>query len=525
MKLLKEHQYLLMQRESRVVLGRHAVNLWLLLLVLTATFLAIAFSAGCMAYLNEKMNDPFTYWLNVYKDSRQVNLRHIADGLEEDSTFMNNFFFDDVQTEIASSIDMFGYKKNKYDLFKIQHYEDLGSDLIKKVLDGDNVVTIEGKVLSVDPDSISERSLGVIMTLDAIERLGYGKDNVPAYVDCRIPTKDADTLGFVSSDGYVRAPLPLLAVVRRLPMNKDIIASKYLYVQYTDHSTDPEPFNMNNKDYARLLYFYVPSELTDFDQGVLDCLPDSMRDMAMVKVTETRIQERLHSWRPGCLKTVYPPGLPAISTINDIERAILEKYAQRGVSRVYNYKESLKEINGELEIDNGLSIHFNKLDSIRSFERFMKDKWSLQIEMTQVNSKENFNAVSTMANILTIALLLFSIISIIIFIVNMMQSYFQKVKRNLGTFKAFGISTSELTKVYVVIIVGIVVVALVVAMAIVWITEMILPLKEGEFKYIILWNSMTMWAVLIILISTICSVLIVMRRLLRQTPGDLIYDR
>ena len=63
--LLKEHQYLLMQREGRVVIGKKAANLWLLVAVLAATFLSIAFSAGSMVYLNDKMNDPFTYWLNV----------------------------------------------------------------------------------------------------------------------------------------------------------------------------------------------------------------------------------------------------------------------------------------------------------------------------------------------------------------------------------------------------------------------------------------------------------------------------
>ena len=65
MKLFKEHQYLLMRRESHVVLGRKAVNLWLLVLVLTATFFSIAFSEGSRSYLDEKMNDPFTNWVNI----------------------------------------------------------------------------------------------------------------------------------------------------------------------------------------------------------------------------------------------------------------------------------------------------------------------------------------------------------------------------------------------------------------------------------------------------------------------------
>ena len=96
------------------------------------------------------------------------------------------------------------------------------------------------------------------MTLDAIEKMKYTRNNIPAFIDCRIPAKQADTLwnNKVDKDGYMRAPLPLLAVVRRLPMNKQMIASKYLFLQYTENN-DPEPFNLSKEKYARNLYFFV----------------------------------------------------------------------------------------------------------------------------------------------------------------------------------------------------------------------------------------------------------------------------
>lgn len=527
MHLIKEHQNLLIQRESLVVLGKKAINLWLLVIVLLATFLAIAFSAGSMAYLDEKMNDPFTYWLNVYRESAKTDLKKIAEGLKQDS-IASHFLYNDVQTEIATSLDLVD-EKDKMCLFTIQHYEDMNSDLIKKVLSEENVLEDNGNLLAIDTkDSINERSIGVIMTIDAVRRMGYDTHDIPAFVNCRVPAKDADTLGFKVIDGYVRAPLPLLGVVRRLPMNKDMLASKYLYVQYNSQDIT-DPFNMSKETYARRLYFFVPSEVTDFEKNVKDCFPDSLKGSVEVLPTEASIAERLQSWRKGAIMTVYPGGLPPLSVINETERNILDKFASRGVTRVYHYDESIQELGENLNIDNGLSIHFVKLDSIRAFENYMKNKWNLQLEMTQVNSKENFNAVSTMANILTVALIVFAIIAIVIFIVNMLQSYFQKVRRNLGTFKAFGISIRELTGVYMVIIIGIVLTALVIGLLVTWCTELLLPLlgmtKEGGAPHLILWNSRTLWAVIIILVSTIVSVLVVMRRLLRQTPGDLIYDR
>ena len=525
--LLKEHQSLLMQREGRVVVGKKAVNLWLLVAVLTATFLSIAFSAGSMVYLDDKMNDPFTYWLNVYRESPDKNLNKIADELERDS-LPQYFLFDGVQTQMATSLDLFG-RNNSEQLFKIQHYEDMGSDLIAKVLSEENVIKDEGGLVTISHDSISPRSLGVIMTLDAVQRLGYSRNDIPSFVDCRIPANQADTLGFKVDNGYLRAPIPLLAVVRRLPMNKDILASKYLFVQYED-STYPEPFNLSKEQHARNLYFFVPEEVEGFDQGALQCIPDSLRGAtAAVMPTEDRIAERLQSWKKGSFKTVYTDGRPPLATLNGVAQKILEQYGPKGVVRVYDYDESRKEFDKELGIDNGLSIHFTKLDSIRAFERYMKTTYQLQIEMTQVNAKENFNAVSIMATILSAAMIVFSIVCIIIFLTNMLQSYFQKVRRNLGTFRAFGMSNSELIRVYVVILISIIAAALTVALAVTWFAECALQLlgvmKDGTYSWLILWNSKTLWAIVIIIGATILTVLYVMRRLLRQTPGNLIYDR
>lgn len=522
--LLKEHQYLLMQREGRVVIGKKAVNLWLLVAVLTATFLSIAFSAGSMVYLDDKMNDPFTYWLNVYRDSTDKNLNKIADELKRDS-LRHYFLFDSVQTQMATSLDLFG-RNNSEQLFKIQHYEDMGSDLIEKVLSEENVISVDGRLITIDHDSISQRSIGVIMTLNAIQRMGYSSDDIPSFVDCRVAANQADTLGIKTLDErYMRAPVPLLAVVRRLPMNKDILASKYLFNQYSE-CDDPEPFNLSKEHHARNLYFFVPAELKDFDQGALQCIPSSYRkNTAAVMPTESRISERLRSWKNGTIKTVYTDGRPPLSVINEIERKILQQYGQAGVVRVYDYDESDKEF----DIDNGLSIHFTKLDSIRAFERYMKTTYQLQIEMTQVNAKENFNAVSIMAAILSAAMIVFSIVCIIIFLTNMLQSYFQKVRRNLGTFRAFGMSNSELIRVYVVILISIIAAALIVALAVTWFAECALQLlgvmKDGTYSWLILWNNKTLWAIVVIIGATILTVLYVMRRLLRQTPGNLIYDR
>ena len=531
--LLKEHQYLLMRRECRVVVGRKAINLWLLVAVLLATFLAIAFSAGSMAYLDDKMNDPFTNWVNITRKGGDLEaIGKIRPVLESD-TIRERYQFDEVKTEITESRDMVSVT-GKAPVFSIIYYEDLHSDLIAAVMSPKNVVG----GMAICSDSIDDHSIGIVMTLDALHNLGYSTDNMPAFVDCHEVGQGADSLGFEvlsnASNGFshfVRAPLPLLAVVKRLPMNKEILASKYLREQFYGHS-----LHMSNEDYARKLRFFVPVTVTDFNlEMVTPFVPDSLKNTVYVYPAEERIQRRLCSWRDGQIISVDVgyPGTP-LPIVNSVEREVLSLYSGKGVQRVYDYKESTKnrwEEGRSGTDDDVISVHFARLDSIRAFEQFVKDtsESQLQIEMTQVNSKENFNAVSIMATILSAAMIVFSIVCIVIFLTNMLQSYFQKVRRNLGTFKAFGMSTRELMRVYVAIIIGIVVAALLMALAAAWLTELMLMLfgvmKDGIYSWLILWNSRTLWAIVIILVATVLTVLFVMRRLLRQTPGNLIYDR
>lgn len=528
MKIFTPHQLLLMHRERKAVMGNRAMGILLLSAVLIATFMSIAFSAGSMAYLEEKMNDPFTFWLNVSRVNPATNLRDVSVRLMQDS-LPQRFHYDGTQTTISISQDLLS-KEGKQELFHLQHYEDMGSDLIMKVLSEDNVVSVSGAPVSVVRDSIASNSLGVIMTEDAMIQLGYTDGNYPAYVNLCIKAEGSDTLGFVTySDDYVAAPIPLLAVVKRLPMHKDMLASRYMYLQYDA----VEPFDMCKEKYARQLFFFVPDEVKNFNEVVEKCIPDTLRNSPVQIDANERLQNSLRSWKKGCIKQICILGLPDISVINTIERDILKNLSGSGVERVYDYDiEATSDESHESELMyDGLSIHFAKLDSIRAFEHYVTQKWrkELQIEMTQVNSKENFNSVSTMANILTVALIIFSIIAIVIFIINMMQGYFQKVKRNLGTFKAFGISTKELIKVYMAIILGVVVMALLISLSVTWGVELLLQFcgctKEGGAPHLILWNYRTIFSILIILFSTVISILIVMLRHLRQTPGDLIYDR
>ena len=120
----KEHINLLIKREGKVVLGKHWFNLWLLTAVLVATFTSVAFSNGSMIYLNEKMNDPFTQWVNIENKSQGQIDRLREDFLNTD--FQQRYGFNDVQADEEMGLLMFR-KSNQTDYFQMRFFERMNS--------------------------------------------------------------------------------------------------------------------------------------------------------------------------------------------------------------------------------------------------------------------------------------------------------------------------------------------------------------------------------------------------------------
>ena len=522
----KEHINLLIKREGKVVLGKHWFNLWLLTAVLVATFTSVAFSNGSMIYLNEKMNDPFTQWVNIENKSQGQIDRLREDLLNTD--FQQRYGFNDVQADEEMGLLMFR-KSNQTDYFQMRFFERMNSPLMEKVLDEENVV----KNKSINPELLRDDMLGLIITKDALEKMGYDMDDVPAFIHLYSHSPGIDTLvsrGVFFDEKkyeYYRAPLPILAVVRRLPMNMSIVTSKYFLGQHMSSSN--HPLSMTHEDYFKqLLYFVSEGHEDEFISKVDQAVPDSLKltDNIVLPMDEESMENRLRTWKSGKIfKICVGDRDTPIQTYEEIAAQIEKQVSSIEICRVFDYQEG----DGAYQQYSFLSLNFASIDSIRAFDEFVKKEYSVQVEMSQVESKENFNAVSVMANILSWAMIVFAIVCIIIFLVNMLQSYFQKVKRNLGTFKAFGISSSELTSVYVWIILAIIVTAIILALTITWIAQYGLHIlgimKDGTFDYLSLKGTNTFLAIAIIIVATLVTVKLVMNQLMKQTPGDLIYDR
>lgn len=519
---MKHYLKLLIVREGKEVLGRNGSNLWILSIVLIATFLSIAFSEGSRIYLRYKMVDPFTNWVSIKKSTDGERFSKFKRILEDQEN-MIKYGYTSVQMDQTTNWNMEGINDGAHGYYlSLRSFEDIESNIVKAILDKDNIV---GDAC-VDSTFLKNNSIGIILSLDAAKLLGYSEEHLPSYIYHMAYTDGADSLGIQVSDlGYVRIPLPVLAVVKRLPENVDMVIGSFLYSQ-RENNVETLPFNLayNEKDYLHSLRYYVADEVgkDNFFKTLYSITPDSLK--SNLKIYEDPETISMRPWRKGSIFLIsIGNGHFPREIFQNIANNLDGKYNAELVTRVYKYN----TIRRPYTKGTFLSVEFKDQSHIREFEQFAKS-YAVQLEMSKVASMENFNAVTVIAHILSAAMVVFSIVCIIMFLVNMLQNYFQKVKRNLGTFKAFGMNTCELTHVYIILLIVIVLVAVLIAVMITWTIQGILSIigieKDG-FNYLSLWNITTYVAIAVVFISTILTVIIVMRRMLSQTPGDLIYDR
>ena len=524
---MKSYLKLLLAREAKEVVGKKGFNLWLLTAVLVATFISIAFSEGSMIYLKEKMEDPFTNWVSI---SRSTDDNQISN--EEFNEFRDSLYLDEnkerfdynaILTSQYSYYTMVGDSgRNHY--LSARFFEHLNTKLVRKVLDKSNIV--EGCAL--DTTLLQDNTMGLIITLNAAKLLGYNEKKLPSYIGYLAHNDGVDSLGMkYLIEDFVPIALPVLAVVKRLPNNAQMLSGNFLYEQFHNGGgTSPFHIPSHSDDYLRQLAFYVAEGMdSTFCEVVKKAVPEQFSADLHIYDDAGENYQTMRTWKAGRIyKIDFGNGETDVMEYQKVANAIEASLGDRTqVCRVFSL--DTKDVSSPHSMF--LSVEFNSLHQINAFESFAKAH-KIQLEMEQVHSKQNFDAVTTMAGILSAAMVIFSIVCIIMFMVNMLQSYFQKVKRNIGTFKAFGMNGKELIKVYVLILVMIVLSGVVLALLITWAIQGLLPIigveKDG-FNYLSLWNTTTYIATAVIFISTVLTVVFVMTRLLSQTPGDLIYDR
>jgi ABC-type antimicrobial peptide transport system permease subunit len=337
----------------------------------------------------------------------------------------------------------------------------------------------------------------------------------------------------ISNDIDLRVPLPIICIVKQLPGMVSMLSTPLFYKE-TNFPTD-QPFNISTYNHQKYLRYFIPENVS-------------------VDIWHNRISGLLDKYQAGIIKDSYVENyrksfqkgniihfeIDTNSQKKGIHADVLDQFIQKSMdpkanplTRIYDYQFGRFD-KDEIGQDY-LSVYFTSLDSITQFQQFVQKQLDLKIEMSQINARENYNFVSKLTLITSLFLIIFSIISVSMFLSNLIKSHFERIKKNIGTFKAFGLDNKHLVITYSVISFIFVISAATTAYLLanllgsigalkILLSGMGLNLEKG-YLYFNLLTQKSLFTFLIIIVLSTLIVFIRLIRMLKHTPGDLIYER
>ena len=517
---------LFFKKEGRVIIGNKWINFYVVLIILFSTFFALGIADGSEKYLEKRMDNPFNNWVNF----KTANIKNFElDSLINDIIDLKSkFHISDIDSLDYKSRYFFPNDCDELDASEAQRMVALSlkqsSSLFKDFLIRDQSFKESCKDYDFLVNNF-DLSHGLIVKRKFLERLNYNLDSFPNYLKYYIP------------DGYGEpfyASIPILAVVNDLPLNVSYACNN----KTIDYLKNKGFFKCNRNNYSDLesevknYQIFVDSTVSVSNLANYlnqDIIPLNSNDFFESKFVNGNYYE---------IKNVVNDTDLVDDILNYSNKNI---HLVRDHSKIRNWLEGRKKS----EFDY-VSIQLTDLDSIKPLKKYLdsypfthdfvnKKNRLINIEIDKVESLSNLNFISELTKVLSTFLLFFSLFAIILFLVNIINSHFEKIKQNIGTLKAFGLSNKKLIGNYISIYMLIIFLAAIVAFLIasllgqlglgVLIFDMLdVTIEKGE-KCFDLINLNGLLELLLILTLSMVVVYFRLRKILLSTPGDLIFER
>lgn len=498
---------LFLKKEGNTILGYKKLNFVLLVIIFLIAILAIGFGSAGLDYLKTKMDDPFILWVDI-KTRQNISTDgklQINDFLD-DKEVQTKHQFIDPQPNYISNI-YFRTSNGKKDILLEGRSIKEGSAILEKILEKDN--TIEYRSLP-----FGDSDLGIIVTAETLLRLGYSENDWPSflYFSRSFDSKTCIEQGLGEGlNGWYEVAFPIIAIVHQLPgMKSFMFSERFLHDTYSKSGT---PWDITLEENNQYLYICGNNE-------------------DLTKIESQLGNKNLHfktcsyneSWKPQhCLEIETEENNPT-ETYNNLFNSL--KQEGLDITRIYKFAPTVNY--DEDIIPEYYSIQMLSLDSIRLFHDDLINKTGLKLEMTTIDAKDNFNFVQKMGNRLSNIIIIISIIFICVFIYFLLNSHFQRIEKNIGTFKAFGISNKALRGIYLTLMESTITVSFFTAFLLSWFFSSVYDCFnkiENIYSYFNIFTYRNWQLLLFSLVSVLVVTLIVSGLKLKHSPGDLIYGR
>lgn len=514
-----DFEYLFFINEYKTLAGNRNRTILTLILILFLTFLALGFAVGGIQNLKQKMDNPFTNWVNLNINSNFQGEK--ARKAEEDyQSNEKRDLFNIADVRGWSQVNLQTYHQNfnpclhRSDTLLFSSWGRIlepDDPLWSMVLSTENVTWLSNDLSITEEEGLADCEL--IVSEELLTRLGYAIDN-----------EDIGTI-FVEEEG---TPLILnvIGVVKELPKFCEFICAPQLYNIKAGKRDGRKACNellLKNEDGQNNFSLLADSKAEAKQIKSLATTFFSATDPPEVRITDP-FMNGSNTWGI-CELDFLPIDSPTLDSLQLFinfarKQGILLGDILRLECEIGDYCDYVN-----FEDYHYLAFNFNRLYDIRNFQADIKQVHGVEVDMSQVEAKENFALVGWLTWIISLILLAFGILSIILFVNSLLSAHLYQVRPNLGTFKAFGLSDRFLNTIYLKIIFCFLLLAIGIAFlgaVAVDRVEQFIALEESKF------NIFGMEILVAIFILVTISLFISSRtiqKILGDTPGNLIYGR
>jgi hypothetical protein len=519
--------FLFLKKEGKTLLGKRYSNFIFLFLILFITFLAIGIANGSLQYLEKKMNDPFINWVSVdIPVGRVDSVPEYIKQLSENKIEKERLEYSTVNAFTFCYLSFYD-KKGTSHYFRKGRTIEADDPLLKEIF------SRPGNVLKGRPFR-SNDELGLIVTSKLLEKLKYNPKSTILFLNHAIGDPS-------NNDKDIPLPLPVLAVVKDLPGLTDFFVTPNFFIQRYESSENP--FNPALTNNIELMTYTKPEAQKLFEAVTVFINKNStfkQFDLHPYQDTNSRAYQTAYivkiGIKPDTSYMVRKNIFSAISQDKEIRKVTFIHY--------YDFYTSASSFDTNvLKSYDRMSIKLLNLGKLDSLKDFLEKSYNFRLDMAQVQTRQNYFFISNLTNIISLTLIVFSILSICLFISSLLTNHLERMKMNIGTFKAFGLDNKSLAQIYIAIIFMFVFSAMVFAILFSWIYGSVggvrllfflakhqVEANESYFELIKPWteNSIIGWSAFsIILIFTTSYIVLkyITRKIFSKTPGDLIYDR
>ena len=458
--------------------GKRWSNLMFLTLIYAFALFILGAGEQIEKFLKEKMDDPYVKLLVAEIPNTSCDESKLSSEILNNQVFKDRFKIKDAQPMAKTYLNCRGLN-NAVRSFKVGAY-DKAEHPLWSIIESDPTLFLT-EASRCNPFDHRQKS-GVILSEYAAIELGVWP----------LPKDTFPHISWIEKTG-INSPgidLPILGVTKSLPLDLQVTILDTTLIQLNSGSS------IMTQD-----YFYLPEEKKNKDLSSGTKIPGGSIYSTMVSGDDANFLNENGQ-------------LINLLHLNNVQGDLDREYLLFQVDDLTKVRDLADE------------LRKNK----RKYGVTKAKSGALEIDLTDVESKNNLGIFSRFAFLLSTALVVIALILIINYTGAILRLHINKNKRNLGTLTAFGYENSTITLLYLLITATILGLSFAISYALVWtigyfgFTKFLelsnLSDVDVSFAHIPLYFSVPLFVLLPLIIVSYR-----IRKQLKATPGDLVYDR